>query len=144
METDNKAAPTRAKTIDSPDFKRMLFAWAEAAPGQPSEDAYRAVVEFVDDNRPTIRLPWVTLNAHQLKAAAQLANPEGDADPVQDETVVTIWQREPFTAYTDEVPEKLVDCPAGVYLSFDDMPEEGIQLLSPGAPNLVPSEHSAG
>ncbi|MCZ6992311.1 hypothetical protein OH407_23570, partial [Salmonella enterica] len=90
-----KAAPARPKTIDGPELKRRLFVWAAAADGTPSEEAYRALVEFIDDNRPVIQVPWVTLNARQLKAAAQLANPEGDADPIQDETVVTIWQREP-------------------------------------------------
>lgn len=66
----------------------------------------------------------LTLSAHQLKAALALAWPDGDADPIQGETVVTLCQRSSFVA-VDEDGENH-DMPTGLYLSYDDMPEEGV------------------
>lgn len=66
----------------------------------------------------------LTLSGHQLKDALALAWPDGEADPVQGETMVTLCHRSPFLA-TDEDGGNH-DMPAGLYLSYDDMPEEGI------------------
>jgi hypothetical protein len=118
--------PQSFRTIDSPDFKRVLFTWFAAEAGTPSEDAYQAILDFVDSHT---QLPSVTLNARQLQAALALANPDGDADPAQWETVVTLTERLPFRA--DDESGVGQDCSAGLYLHFDDMPDEGMQLLSP-------------
>jgi hypothetical protein len=68
--------------------------------------------------------PAITLTGHQLRAALELAWPDGDNDPDQGETVVTLCQRHEFPA-TDE-DGKAVVLPAGLYLYYDDLPEEGI------------------
>lgn len=79
----------------------------------------------------------VTLSAHQLKAALDLAWPDGESDPDQGETVVTLEQiAAPFTAHDEDGETE--DMPAGLYLNYDDMPEAGIYLLEDVPPPAVP------
>lgn len=136
--------PTAAPSIDSAELRRRLFDWAGAAPGAASEVAYRKLVTFIEETRPMVAAQSITLNARQLRAAAELAFPEGDGHPDQFETVVTLCQCEAFQATTDENPEQLVDCPAGVYMYFNDMPDQGIQMLNPNIEPQAPAEASAG
>jgi hypothetical protein len=66
----------------------------------------------------------LTLSAHQLKAALALAWPDGEANPIQGETVVSLRQLKPFVAVDEDGATH--DMPAGLYLRYDDMPEEGV------------------
>jgi hypothetical protein len=69
----------------------------------------------------------VSVTGHQLKQALALAWPDGDADPVQGFAVVTIGNMPAGPASNEDgMP---VDRPAGLYLSFDDMPDQGMQQL---------------
>jgi len=98
-------------------------AWkSEAAEAQRNAILLAAIASGADDLGNQ-----VTLTGHQLKQALALAWPEGDADPEQGFTVVTIAKLPAApSSNEDGMP---VDRPAGLYLSFDDMPDEGMQQL---------------
>jgi hypothetical protein len=100
-----------------------------AEAGRDSDEAYQRLVSFVeahvDKHRKVVNS--ITLNARQLRTAADLANPDGEADPGQRDTVVTLVERESFVARTDDRDD--IPCPAGLYLSYYDMPEEGVRHL---------------
>lgn len=66
----------------------------------------------------------LTLSAQQLKAALALAWPDGDADPIQGETMVTLCHRSPFVAVDEDGGNH--EMQAGLYLTYDDMPDNGI------------------
>lgn len=79
----------------------------------------------------------VTLSGHQLKQALALVWPESELDPDRGFTVVTIAKRPAMAASNEDgMP---ADMPAGIYLSFDDIPEEGMQQLVE-----VPDPRAAG
>jgi hypothetical protein len=65
----------------------------------------------------------LTITGAQLKNALTLAWPDGDADPDQAETVVTVCQRQAFVAVDEDGDNH--DMPAGLYLTYDDYPEHG-------------------
>lgn len=132
-----KTLPQNARTIDSPDFKKLLFAWLTAEAGKPSEDAYQAIVEFADSRMLPASVESVTLTARQLQTALALANPEGDADPARWETVVTLANSAPFRA--DDENGVGQDCAAGLYIHFEDMPEEGRQFLGASVTTAAPA-----
>ena len=112
IQIQDELIATMVKTAGKPKFARKLF-----------DGIHFAAMEALLANLPPA--PQVlTLSAHQLKAALALAWPDGDADPIQGETVVTLCQRSSFVA-VDEDGENH-DMPAGLYLSYDDMPEEGV------------------
>lgn len=75
----------------------------------------------------------LTVNAHQLRCALDLANPDGDTDPDQMETEVTLVKYDAFMA--DNIESGMTEaCPAGVYLYWTEYPEEGVMLLDEGSP----------
>jgi hypothetical protein len=79
----------------------------------------------------------VTLNGHALKNALALTWPDGESDPDQGFTEVTLRKcTAPFEATCEEgIVHSL---PAGLYLSYDDMPDEGIvEVSSEPAPELA-------
>jgi hypothetical protein len=122
------STPSAAKsgTIDSTEFKNRLGDFVRAEAGLESDEAYQRLVSFIDAHVDKHRkvVKSLTLNARQLRTAAELANPDGEADPCQWETVVTLVERDSFIGRTDDRDD--VPCPAGLYLSFDDMPEDGV------------------
>lgn len=69
----------------------------------------------------------VTMTGHQLQQALALTWPDGQVDPDQGFTVVTIATM-PAGPSSNEDGQP-VDMPTGLYLSFDDMPDEGMQQL---------------
>lgn len=69
----------------------------------------------------------VTMTGHQLQQALALTWPEGQSDPEQGFTVVTIGNMPAGRA--SNVDGVSVDMPAGLYISFDDMPDQGMQQL---------------
>ena len=73
--------------------------------------------------------PSIKLNGYQLKQALDLAWPDGNADLDQGETVVVLQQLDEFMARDEDG----VACslPAGLYLSYDDLPTEGVFELNP-------------
>lgn len=107
---------------DAVDWQIGLAWRSEAAEAQRNAILLAAIASGADDLGNQ-----VTLTAHQLKQALALAWPEGDADPEQGFTVVTIAKLPAApSSNEDGMP---VDRPAGLYLSFDDMPDEGMQQL---------------
>jgi hypothetical protein len=123
--------PGSRPTIDSADFRKHLFAFITAEAGSASDVTYKALVAFVDAKG--FPAPSITMNARQLQQACALANPDGVEDPCQQETVVTLTQHEAFRATNLEDGQD-ENCLAGLYLHFDDMPDEGVMLLNPEEP----------
>lgn len=103
---------------------RIGLAWrSEAAEAQ----RHAILLAAMYTPRADVMGNQVTMTGHQLKQAFALAWPDGDADPDQGFTVVTIANLPAAPgAYEDGTA---VDMPAGLYLSYDDLPEEGMQLL---------------
>jgi hypothetical protein len=126
--TFSPSAATPA-TIDGLEFQKMLGDFVRAEPGVNSDEAYQKLVLFIDAHADKHRkeVNSLTMNARQLRAAAELANPDGEADPCQLDTVVTLTAREAFVGHTEDGGD--IPCPAGLYLTYDDMPEEGVILL---------------
>lgn len=123
--------PGSSPTIDSADFRKHLFAFVTAEAGSASDVTYKALVAFVDAKG--FPSPSITMNARQLQQACILANPDGVTDPCQLETVVTFTQRDAFRATNlDDGQDE--DCQAGLYLHFDDMPDEGVMFLNSEEP----------
>lgn len=143
IERPPTCASSQATSIDSAELRRRLFGWAGATPGQASEDEYRELVKFIDDAQRSSGTPSITLNARQLRTAAELAFPDGDGHPAQFETVVTICHREAFRATSDENSGESVDCPAGIYIYFNDMPDQGLQYLNPDIGDHISADSSA-
>jgi hypothetical protein len=126
-------------------FQRAQFtdAYLRLNPGTPdwriglawrSEEAeaqrHAILLAAMHSPRADITGNQVTLTGHQLKQALALAWPDGEADPDQGFTAVTIANLpESPGAYEDGTA---VDMPAGLYLSYDELPEEGMQLLREG------------
>lgn len=129
--------PQNPQIVDTPAFKKLLFAWFTAEAGTPSEGAYEAIIQFVTDMSPSAPVGSVTLSARQLQAALLLANPDGDADPARWDTVATLVNCGPFRA--DDENGVGQDCAAGLYIQFDDMPEEGRQFLGPSPNTAAPA-----
>lgn len=69
----------------------------------------------------------VTMTGHQLKRALELTWPPQEHDPDRGFTVVTISRQPAGPSHNEDGAS--VDMPAGLYLSFDDIPEEGMQHL---------------
>lgn len=97
---------------------------ADYAKANDDDLAANAVISFQQAQQVPPAPQVLTLSAHQLKAALALAWPDGDADPIQGETVVTLCQRSPFVAVDEDGGNH--DMPAGLYMTYDDMPDEGI------------------
>lgn len=119
--------PENSSTVDRPAFKNLLFAWFTAEAGKASEDAYEAIIKFVTDMTLPAPVESITLSARQLQAALALTNPDGDADPARWDTIATIVNCAPFRANDENGVDQ--DCGAGLYIQFEDMPEEGLQFL---------------
>lgn len=83
----------------------------------------------------------ITLNAYQLKQAAEFASPDYDTDEQQRETTVCIQQL-PARLSADKEP-----MPAGVYVWLEEYPGEGCLLLEPepgvSTPDPTPEEIAA-
>ena len=94
---------------------------------EPVSAVVQKLIELAAAPVPAVPTQAITLDAHQLKQALALAWPDGDADPVQGFTVVTLC-RQPAGIASDE-DGAVVQMPEGLYLSFDDMPDEGMQQL---------------
>lgn len=118
-------------TIDSEDFQQVVEVYYHSKPGVESEEAYRGLVAYIDQHFAKQRAAQqtITLNGRQLRQAADLANPDGEADPDQLETVVVLSRQEPFVATTED--GQSIPCEAGIYLHYEDMPEEGLHFLKP-------------
>ena len=69
----------------------------------------------------------VTMTGHQLQQALALTWPEGQSDPEQGFTVVTIGSMPAGRASNEDGVSMYR--PAGLYISFDDMPDQGMQQL---------------
>jgi len=89
--------------------------------------------------RDTVPRNQVTMTGHQLKRALELTWPPHEDDPDRGFTVVTISLQPAGPSCNEDGAS--VDMPAGLYLSFDDIPEEGMQHL-PEEPD--PRAPSAG
>jgi hypothetical protein len=107
---------------DAVDWQIGLAWRSEAAEAQRNAILLAAIASSADNLGNQ-----VTLTGHQLKQALSLAWPDGDADPDQGFTVVTIAHLPAGRASNED--GQPVDMPAGLYLSYDDMPDEGSQQL---------------
>lgn len=138
-----------ASTLSEADITAKLNAAVDAEYPIP-DNPHASVITRATDNRaamwrgivaaraifaqavPQVIAPFspvehVTINGNQLKAALALTWPDGDADPMQGETVVNIT-RWPAGQAAGENGEML-DMPAGLYLDYDDLPGEGMTHL---------------
>jgi hypothetical protein len=107
---------------DAVDWQIGLAWRSEAAEAQRNAILLAAIASGADTQGNQ-----VTMTGHQLQQALELTWPEGDADPDQGFTVVTIAKLPAApSSNEDGMP---VDRPAGLYLSFDDMPDQGMQQL---------------
>lgn len=154
-ETSIPVASPVASTLSETDITAKLNAAVDAEYPIP-DNPHASVITRATDNRaamwrgivaaraifeqavPQVAAPFtpvehITINGHQLKAALALAWPDGDADPLQGETVVNIT-RWPAGQATGENGEPL-DMPAGLYLDYDDLPGEGMMHLPEEAEN---------
>lgn len=72
----------------------------------------------------------LTLTGHQLRAALQLQAWPEESDAAMGDTTVTLTNyKQGFQAHDDD-GEAVTLC-AGIYLSYDDLPEEGIHFIEP-------------
>lgn len=103
---------------------RIGLAWrSEAAEAQ----RHAILLAAMHSPRVDVMGNQVTMTGHQLKQALELTWPEGQSDPDQGFTVVTIGRMSAGPS-SNEDGEPVV-MPAGLYLSFDDTPDQGLQQL---------------
>jgi len=129
-----EAAQRRALALPQSDRATLMTAaslisgqFENAVTPESVSAVVQKLIELAAAPVPAVPAQAITLDAHQLKQALALAWPDGDADPVQGFTVVTLC-RQPAGIASDETGA-VVPMPAGLYLSFDDMPDEGLQQL---------------
>ena len=78
----------------------------------------------------------ITINAYQLRQAAEFAAPDYETDADQRETEMCLEQM-PAGTFNDGEPR-----PAGLYLWYADYPEEGCILLEPEIGKATPDTYT--